>query len=143
MKSVDDNHRVTLALDSHFASTAMAASALRDVCRLTALQSVAINRLELCLVEIVNNVIIHAYDTMSGHLIEIEMTVSPAYIAINVSDWGKTMTDQQRRLQAPANTPTTAIRGRGLFIVRKLMDTVSYTSIAGKNCWRMTMTHGR
>ncbi|MDD7804950.1 MAG: ATP-binding protein [Endozoicomonas sp. (ex Botrylloides leachii)] len=145
MTCVDDSKRLTIAVDSMLAYTDVVAMAVRGVCNATSLSEAAVDRLELCLIEALNNVIIHAYDNQQGHRIEISVLLSPRQISLTVSDWGATMVNASQTLAKGAEVTgldPKALRanGRGLFIIRTLMDTVSYFSEKGKNSLLMTLS---
>ncbi|WP_062269938.1 ATP-binding protein [Endozoicomonas arenosclerae] len=131
-----------LEIDSQLSNTTMIAMAVRGVCAMTTLSPVEINRLELCLVEIVNNAIEHAYDNEAGHPVEVCVDLDNTMMNIAVSDWGQSIPDDVIEDKAepamdPEHPETWLCSGRGLHIVNKLMDQVSYESDEGKNSFIM------
>ena len=133
---------IKLEIDSQLPHTTMVAMAVRGLCAMTTLSPVEINRLELCLVEIVNNAIEHAYGNESGHPVEVSVGLSKEKIVITVSDRGQKMpaeilSDREESEMDPERPETWLCSGRGLHIVDKLMDKVNYISKDGKNSLEM------
>ena len=132
-----------LQIDSHLSNTTLVAMAVRGVCAMTTLSPVEINRLELCLVEIVNNAIEHAYGNEAGHPVEVCVALDKTTMNISVSDWGasipgEVIAGQQSEEIDPEQPETWLCSGRGLHIVNKLMDVVSYETDEGKNSFMMS-----
>ncbi|MGI9279400.1 MAG: ATP-binding protein [Endozoicomonas sp.] len=131
-----------LEIDSQLSNTTLVAMAVRGVCAMTTLSPVEINRLELCLVEIVNNAIEHAYENEAGHPVQVCVDLDKTMMNIAVSDWGQSIPDEviQDRDELPVDPEhpeTWLCSGRGLHIVNKLMDQVSYETDEGKNSFIM------
>ena len=132
---------VRLEIDSELANTTLVAMAVRGLCAMTALSPVEVNRVELCVVEIVNNAIEHAYGCEKGHKVEVDVNLLKSSLSLTVSDWGKPM--EENKLDAkdfPVDVDTTAwlCSGRGLPIVKSLMDKVEYQSVDDKNSFIMS-----
>lgn len=138
----DHTQVLKLEIDSQLSNTTMVAMAVRGVCAMTTLSPVEINRLELCLVEIVNNAIEHAYANEAGHPVEVCVDLDKTTMNIAVSDWGSAIPDdvmgntEEKELDID-NPESWLCSGRGLHIVNKLMDQVSYQSESGKNSFIM------
>ena len=142
---MDDNRgnkKITLTIDSNYNDTVLVAMSIRGICAITSLSSDDINRIELSLIEVVNNAIEHAYGGMAGNAIEVRLElVVGRSIHIVVSDWGESM-DKKQLNQSPklgSRNPTFFLEsGRGLSIVKQLMDEVHYSvSEDGKNSFSM------
>ena len=85
--------KLLLIIDSCLQDTVLAAMAVRSTCELVSLSPEEINRVELCLVEVVNNAIIHGYGSESGHAVEIEVRLlAEEALEIVVSDSLRTAT---------------------------------------------------
>lgn len=133
---------VLMTIPSELNHTALIAMAVRGICAMTTLTSIDVNRLELCVVELMNNAIEHAYRAEPNHSVEIHISLDTSAIDITVSDWGIAMDHDQlnntRQLVLNQNDPAVLLsEGRGLAIVKKLMDKVRYTSKEGKNSFFM------
>ena len=133
---------LSLAIDSELGNTTVMAMAVRGVCAMTTLSPVETNRLELCLVEIVNNAIEHAYENKPGQKVQVDLELDDALIRLTVSDHGKSipqeslLSDKEPDLD-PERTDTWLCSGRGLHIVNRLMDAVSYQRIGDRNSFIM------
>ncbi|OED45805.1 hypothetical protein ACH42_04605 [Endozoicomonas sp. (ex Bugula neritina AB1)] len=129
---------ILMEVDSKLANTRLVAMAVRGLCAITTLSPVEINRLELCLVEVVNNAIEHAYGNKAGHRVEILVELEETQLSITISDWGavmpgKNLEVRELKLIDPELPETVLCSGRGLHIVRNLMDALEYSSHQGKN----------
>ena len=133
---------VKLEIDSALANTSLVAMAVRGLCTMTTLSPVEVNRIELCVVEIVNNAILHAYNNEKGHTVAVDVDLQQSWFQITVSDWGNCLDedklDDDQRFEIDADNPASWLcNGRGLSIVQNLMDDVSYQTIGDKNSFIM------
>jgi serine/threonine-protein kinase RsbW len=139
MASKDLN--LKLEIDSQFSNTAPLALAVRGLCQITTMSPVEINRTELCLVEIINNSIEHAYHKKKGNLICINVNISEDCLTIKVYDWGEPLSDKllvsKPKLSNSSSSSKLFTNGRGLDIVKSLMDFIDYNSNNGTNCFTM------
>jgi anti-sigma regulatory factor (Ser/Thr protein kinase) len=96
-------------------------------------------------VEAVNNCIEHAYEKEKGHEIEVLFRLYQDRLVIVICDMGKSM-EQNCLAQAgrsaletdPDHIDTIAEQGRGLAIIKEIMDVVDYETKDGKNCLSLT-----
>ncbi|GLR73511.1 MULTISPECIES: ATP-binding protein [Aliivibrio] len=102
----------------------------------------AINQIELCLVEMVNNAYEHAYLNQDGPIIEVKSYLqTPRMLLVEVSDYGQSLPQEvlvestERSFIVPEeDKPETWLTsGRGFIIVEQLMDTIAYENKDGKN----------
>ncbi|MDG4594384.1 MAG: ATP-binding protein [Candidatus Contendobacter sp.] len=121
--------------------------ALCGVCqRQLALPAADISAIHLAMVEAVNNVVEHAYNGESGHLVRVELELAPNRCNLRVRDHGQPMAPG--RLAAvttfaepdPEDPDTWSTRGRGLAIIKSCMDTVEYEARDGVNTLFMSRT---
>lgn len=135
---------IQLLIDSRLEDTVLVAMAVRGLCAMTGLTADEVNLVELCVVEITNNAIEHAYAGKAGHDVEVVVCLTAAELEIVVSDRGKSMVEipEARRagekIVSAAEPETWDCSGRGLSIVEQLMDEISYVSADGKNSFHMT-----
>ena len=135
--------QITLRIGSQLEDTVLVAMAVRGVCGMTALSAEDINKIELCVVEVVNNAIEHAYKGCSDSIVEVDIMLDPAKsIEIVVRDQGKAMAeplqcDTPMSVPDPNNPETWLASGRGLPIVERLMDKIHYESSNGHNAFHM------
>ncbi|MCP4325171.1 MAG: ATP-binding protein [Alteromonadales bacterium] len=109
-----------------------------------------ISHLELCVVEIVNNTFIHAYQHQQGLPVEVrsELTVegSEKLLTISISDHGEKMNPLEFEknlvgefIEADPEVESTWVNsGRGVLIVSSLMDKIELIADEDKNTFKMT-----
>ncbi len=133
---------VRMEIDSELANTTLVAMAVRGLCAMTTLSPVEVNRVELCVVEIVNNAIEHAYQKQKGHKVEVGVDLLQSSLTLTVSDWGLQMDHNKldvKILTTDPDDPSAWLgSGRGLPIVQSLMDQVEYKSEGEKNSFIMS-----
>ena len=102
-------------------------------------------RLELCVVEAVNNAIIHAYDKEAGNKVEVVFNIYPDRLVLDVYDTGKPIQGnllEQKDISSlefePDDPDSIPEGGRGLAIMKEIMDSMDYKTEDGKNCLTMT-----
>ena len=93
----------------------------------------------LCVVEAVNNAIEHGYAGLPGK-IEIECYPQNGYLQVKIMDRGKPMEPNRlaKASDAVFDIQGTSIenipeRGRGLALIKKIMDEAAYETKEGKN----------
>ncbi len=96
--------------------------------------------LNTVLTEAMANVIIHANQGDPTRSIEIALTVEGNRIIIKIFDEGQGFEAANRALAAPCTPDDLSERGRGIFIIRSLMDSVTYRRINGKHVLEMVKT---
>ncbi len=108
------------------------------------LDSKVISRIELCVIEAVNNAIEHAYSYDKHHDIQVIIDLIDRYhICIQVIDQGISMPHQLAYYISksdevdPLNPETWATQGRGLKLIDKIMHSVQYTSKGMQNILSM------
>ncbi|MCY4472906.1 MAG: ATP-binding protein [Kistimonas sp.] len=136
--------RLTLGIDSRLSDTVLVAMAVRGLCTMTSLTAEDINRVELCVVEAVNNAIEHAYGGKSGFPVTVELVLCPQRsLEIGVVDCGEAMSwPPSAKPQATEDMGVWLTSGRGLSIVSRLMDEVRYESDQGRNTLYMVRRLG-
>ncbi|MFK0572713.1 ATP-binding protein [Endozoicomonas sp.] len=143
--TAEQGQTVRLEIDSELANTTLIAMAVRGLCAMTTLSPVEVNRVELCVVEIVNNAIEHAYGYEKGHKVEVGVGLQKSTLHLTISDWGKPM--DEGKLGAgdspvdpvdPDDPAAWLCSGRGLTIVQSLMDKVEYQIDGDKNSFIMS-----
>ena len=98
-------------------------------------------RVELAMVEAVNNVVRHAYHGEPGHTVEVTVTVDGDRLALEVADEGTPMPPHGTPVLDfdPADLANLPEGGMGLYLIHSVMDTVEYQSRDGRNV--LVMTH--
>jgi serine/threonine-protein kinase RsbW len=102
------------------------------------------NQLEVCVVEAVNNSILHAYHGDSCRRVELEVTLSSDRLIFDVwdsgtsGDPGKINADHRADLEFSLDTVDgMSESGRGLGIIQEIMDSSEYTPGKERNRFRM------
>jgi serine/threonine-protein kinase RsbW len=120
---------ITLSIDSSYDNVFLVGLVVRQICRFAEMEDSEAFRVELCVVEAVNNVIQHGYEGRVGGEIEIEVRLRPEALSFEVRDRGRAM--DAAALEASALEADDAAlledNGRGLRIVRAWMDEVLYS----------------
>lgn len=96
--------------------------------------------LNTVLTEAMANVIFHANQGDPTRCIEIALSVEGNRITIKIYDEGHGFEAANRALATPCTPDDLSERGRGIFIIRSLMDSVTYRRIDGKHVLEMIKT---
>ena len=102
------------------------------------------SQVELCVVEMMNNAFIHAYQEREGLPIELNCEIdssNPRTLQIAISDYGSTIPKQELDKKLvntfvepdPDDESTWNTSGRGFMIVASLMDSVALETDGNKN----------
>ena len=139
--------RLDLAIESDLGNVSLVAVAVNRICVQLGLDDIVAGQVELCIAEAATNAIRHAYHDQPGHTVGIKLAAGAEKLQIEVSDSGTPMPpEQQHRLLGGAQVFEVPTRdrhsipegGRGLQIIRELMDDVSY--VRGGDLNRLIMT---
>jgi serine/threonine-protein kinase RsbW len=124
-----------LSIESRLSDVALVGHAVRGVCACSPLTKEAHGEMEVCVVEAVNNAIVHAYQREKGFRVDTAITLHHDRIAFEISDYGKGIEHfAPRTLEFdPEEIGSIPENGMGLFIIETLMDEVSYRSEEGRN----------
>jgi serine/threonine-protein kinase RsbW len=112
---------------------------VKAICDFMMLDKNDSQNIELSVVEAVNNVIKHAYNSESGHHLDVDIFVSDDKIVFKISDTGKGMDFKNCRHKnmsfniEPNKIETLPVGGMGLHIIHSLMDEVLYETVEDKN----------
>lgn len=132
-------HAITLSIDSILENAALVGVSLKAVAAHMALTEEDCIDLEICVVEAVNNVIIHAYGRAPGGVIEVHAQFGSTDYCIDIIDEGRAIANwEPPRLEFDSeDIEALPEGGMGLFLIHSVMDEVSYSSDQGKN--KLTM----
>jgi len=134
--------KIVFAIESDMKNVSLIGMTINKLCSLIPFSEVEAYQVELCVVEAVNNCIEHAYGNQRGHQVEVVFALENDKLVVDVCDTGKSM-DEKAIEKAdvaqlnidPDNFHTMAEQGRGLPIMKQIMDTITYnTNDDGKNC---------
>jgi serine/threonine-protein kinase RsbW len=115
-----------------------------DAARRTGFTEEDVNKIELAVDEACSNVIEHAYGREVDGDIEVAVRADRGKITVTVSDTGRSF--KFDGVQAPDMKRYLAelrVGGLGIYLMRMLMDDVTYRSRAGRNELRMVKVRGR
>lgn len=137
--------QITLAITSDLQNVPLIGQAVERLCTLIPLSDIESHQIALCVVEAVNNAIVHAYGRDAEHEVEVIFGQYSDRLIIQICDAGRTM--DQKCLAPHAPSPLDfdpgcleriPERGLGLAIIRTTMDEVMYTTSHGKNILTLT-----
>ncbi len=139
-----DCKRIKLIIESKLENVSLIGMAINKLCSLIHLSDVESCQIELCVAEALNNSIIHAYGREANHEVEVVFTLYGDRLILDVCDTGKAM-DQSYLKKANISSfendsndlDNIQERGRGLAIIKEVMDSVVYETKDGKNCLTM------
>jgi serine/threonine-protein kinase RsbW len=130
---------ITLSINSELENISLIGIAVRAVCDFILFNKNDSYNIELSVVEAVNNAIKHAYNSESGHNVEVNISIFSNKAVFQISDIGKGMSSNQCHLNyscpdfEPDKIETLPEGGVGLHIINSIMDEVLYETVKGKN----------
>lgn len=100
-------------------------------------KTTTVYNIQLAVHETCTNIVNHAYEGQPAGRIRITITFAshPSVLTVELSDTG---TPFQISDVAEPDLAEPQIHGYGLFLIRRLMDEVTYDSYQGANVWRLT-----
>lgn len=133
-------NRIDLTIGSRLEDVFLAGLLVNSACRYAGLDEVEAYRMELCVVEAMNNAIRHAYRGEAGHRVAVSLALHPDRLEFTVSDSGVPIPAAElaklRREASGAETFSSdelLENGMGLLIMLEVMDQVDYDSRGGVN----------
>jgi serine/threonine-protein kinase RsbW len=136
---------MTVAIDSRLEDVARVGALVRVFCEGVGLSHAESADIELCIVEAANNSIVHGYSRAAGQRVEVFAHHEGDLLWFEVRDHGKPMDPRQierTHLERPdlkeRDLDSIPERGRGLAIIKAVMNQVQYHSNADVN--RLIMT---
>ena len=119
-----------LHLDCTFAAVRQGASEIRAFLHHRGLLEKDIWACELAFVEGCNNAVEHTPAAHSASKIMVELALAPGHIELRINDHSEGCDIPPD----PSLPPADAERGRGIFLMRSLMDDVAYVRNNSSNC---------
>lgn len=127
--------KIKFVIESRLDNVSLVGMSINKLCSLTSLSERQLFQIELCAVEAMNNSIIHAYNGELTQEVEITFTIKEDHISLEVCDKGEAMDrevlDYADLDSLPENIDNPEIiseTGRGLGVIKKIMDEVAYRS---------------
>ncbi len=137
--------RMTVIVESRLECVPLAGTVVRAFCTASGASELESGQVEVCIMEAVNNCVIHAYKSEPGHSIEVVASLHDGEFRFEVYDQGKPRNlETQRRSRRhlldldPTSLNTMPESGRGLAIIESIMDGMEYDAVEGKNRFSMT-----
>ncbi len=130
------SRRIQFTIDSDLENVGLVGMAINRIClSLTVFDENDCYMIELCVVEVCNNIIEHGFNSEKGHLFSIILTLHPHELAFEITDTG--MSIPSLRFM-PLNTDPDAREslsegGMGLLILQSVMQDVQYRVEADGN----------
>ncbi|HYO72242.1 MAG TPA: ATP-binding protein [Archangium sp.] len=126
---MSDGRAITLRLDSRLENIPLASVAVKAMAGEVGFPREECERLELCVVEALTNVIQHAYQGAAGHPVTLAVAVTGEELELRLHDEGAPMPDGL--LERPEPEEATDIQalaesGRGLFLMRRIAGRLHY-----------------
>jgi anti-sigma regulatory factor (Ser/Thr protein kinase) len=135
--------QLRLAIDSTFSEVSFVACAIHSVSRKGGLGEEAAQELELAAVEALNNVVQHAHRGRHDLPIDVSVEAEPGRVTVEIVDHGRATTaDRFTAPDEPELDPSDiaglAENGRGIALMRQLLDGISYVPGPDGNRLRLT-----
>lgn len=123
----------------------LAGTVVRAFCHASGASDLESGQIEICIMEAVNNCVVHAYQSEPGHAVEVVASRQNGELRFEVYDQGKARSPESLRRSRrhlldlnPASLDSLPERGRGLAIIESIMDGTEYVTLGGKNRYLMT-----
>ena len=133
--------RVKFIIDSDLDHVSLIGMAVNKLCSMFSFSPADAYNMELCVVEAVNNSIKHSYRGEKGKDVSVIFSLSKEHIIIDICDHGIMMDSnvlKKADLKGPdcktVDIESLADCGRGIGIMKSIMDSVTYTSGKDGNC---------
>ena len=98
----------------------------------------AVNDLNVCLDELLNNTISYGYDDQAPHSIAVDLTLAADLLIADIEDDSKPFDPRKGTPKPSSGTiQSRAVGGLGLLFVKTLMDEVGYTRMGRNNVVRL------
>ena len=137
--------RMTVIVESRLDCVTLAGAVVRAFCIALGASDMESGQVEVCIMEAVNNCVVHAYHSEPGHSVEVVAALQDGEFRFEVCDQGTPGNPEmlQRSRRHLLDVDRTSLQatpesGRGLAIIESIMDGMEYVSAAGKNSFSMT-----
>jgi len=135
--------RVTTRFTATFDGVRDAAASLRAFLGVYSLPSVTSSRIELALVESLNNIVEHS-GVRPSDMIDLRLSSNGAVLEMVIADPGQPLDETQmnRIAEESAQPEEVQDHGRGLALIRTIVDRMAYTREYGRNVLTLTCAIG-
>lgn len=132
--------KIKFIIDSNLENVALVGMSIKRLCSLIPFSDAQSYQVELCAVEAINNSIIHAYNGELLHKVETILSIDKGYLTLEICDNGKALDPNiiEKAGIDTFNLDTNNLdeiseSGRGLAVIKEIMDKVTYESDNGVN----------
>jgi len=136
-----DFTRVTFLIDSQMENVPLVGMSVNRLCLAASFSTLEAFNIELCVVEALTNSIRHCYGGKAGHEVKVVLTFTSEDVVLDICDFGPPMEAgllEKAVIHCPIGDEFSIEfipeGGRGLAIMREIMDSVVYRSESGVNC---------
>lgn len=136
--------RFTLEIESRLDAVPLPGQVAYLLCTAAGLAPLEGSQVEVCVVEAINNSIIHAYEGDPANKVELEVSLMPNQLIFDVWDSGtaadvaRMHADHRGALEVQSDhVQDMSESGRGLAIIQEVMDSFEYTPGTERNRFRM------
>jgi len=133
--------RIKLAIDSDLDQVFLVGVAVNKLCSISSFSLAESYNIELCVVEAITNSIKHSYRGEKGKEVVVILTLTEDHISIDVCDCGTAMdpdvlknADLTYHNDKTYDIENIADCGRGIGIMKMIMDSVTYATGKEGNC---------
>jgi len=95
---------------------------------------------QLAVSEACENVVIHGYAQVQGSSMDVSIDSEPGTLTIEITDRAPAFDPTQVEVSAPHPPEDPPVGGLGLYIIRQVMDDISYRRSEGHNHLRLRKT---
>jgi serine/threonine-protein kinase RsbW len=137
---------ITLSLPSRLPEVGLAGTAVRAICAGAGLDEEGAHGMELAVVELLNNIIIHGHARAEGFIIQVEVDAGAEVVRVRIRDFGAPVPDAaliQDFAFDPADMGALPESGMGLMLVRASVDELDYRAGPDGNTMTLTKRIGR
>jgi anti-sigma regulatory factor (Ser/Thr protein kinase) len=137
--------QMSVVVESRLECVPLAGALVRAFCFGSGLSDVQSGQIEVAIMEAANNSVAHAYQHEAGHPVGLVVSRHRGSLHFEVWDEGRSMDpeilarDRSHLLEIdPDGVERAPERGRGLAMMKAIMDSVEYSVADGRNRFRMT-----
>jgi serine/threonine-protein kinase RsbW len=135
---------VKFIIDSTIENVPLIGMSVNKLCSWASFSTIDSFNIELCVVEAITNSIRHSYGGEAGNEVKVVFAVTEEDIVLDICDTGPPMHPDilnKAVIKCPEgddyDVESIAEGGRGLGIMKEIMDSVTYRSKKGENCLTM------
>ena len=134
------DEKLFIRIKNRISEIAHVSQQLKHYARRHQLPQKAVNKIDLALDEILNNVINYSYDDLDEHEIQVQIMLQNDQIIITVRDDGRKFNP----LDVPSDDTISPLQerpigGLGIHLFKNVMDEVEYSYEKNQNCLKMKL----